>query len=785
MVGLLLRGVVLLSLLAILAPSAAWARDVEVVVRLDAPGLAQATKESRVLSASTKARRLDLRAPTSHSYLERLSASQESFEARLAREIPSARVYRRYRIVFNGLAVSLPAADLPRLARLAEVYPGATYRRMLDRSVPMIGAPAFWAVPGVEAGAGMKIAILDDGIDQTHPFFSGAGFAAPAGFPKGQLGYTTGKVIVARAFPPAGLTWPAGRLPFDPELSSHATHVAGIAAGNAGTIGPAGVRLAGVAPRAYLGNYKVLTVPTDQFGLNGNAPEIAAGIEAAVSDGMDVINLSLGQPQIEPTRDLVALAIAGAAAAGVPTVAAAGNEYGRFQLGTVGSPASAGAAIAVGSVTTGRTGPAGAVSSFSSAGPAPISLALKPDIAAPGSEILSSTPGGQFTFLSGTSMAAPHVSGVIALLRKRHPTWTPAQLRSALVTTATPTGTNAPLRVGGGLVNVAGADTPLLFAEPTSISFGLVRSGTNPRVVLRLTDAGGGAGQWTASGIFATARTVTVPGELRIPFSDVARHGVEHASYIELRRGSDVRRIPYWYRVEAPRLPRATRTLTRTGTYSGSTLGQPSRVVEYRYPEVPALTMRGPEQVFRVQVRRRVANFGVAVVSGGVQPRVVENGDENRLVGTPGLPFNINPYVDEYGRAEPVAAAIRPSAGTYDLVFDSRARGSRFTFRFWVNDVSPPTARLLETAARRGVVRVRVADGGAGIDPGSLEATVSGRNRPVRYANGIASIDVTGAGAGAHPLVFTVSDYQEAKNMENVARILPNTRVLRATIRVG
>ena len=127
---------------------------------------------------------------------------------------------------------------------------------------------------------------------------------------------------------------------------------------------------------------------------------------------------------------------------------------------------------------------------------------------------------------------------------------------------------------------------------------------------------------------------------------------------------------------------------------------------------------------------------------------------------------------------------IRPSAGTYDLVFDSRARGSRFTFRFWMNDVIPPTARLLETTARRGVLRVRVADAGAGVDPGSLEATVSGRSRPARYAHGVASIDVTGLGAGSHPLVFTVSDYQEAKNMENVARILPNTRVLRTTIRV-
>jgi hypothetical protein len=74
--------------------------------------------------------------------------------------------------------------------------------------------------------------------------------------------------------------------------------------------------LSGVAPRAYIGNYKVLTVPTANFGLNGNAPEIAAGVEAAVKDGMDVVNLSLGEPEIEPSRDLVVAAINAAADAG-------------------------------------------------------------------------------------------------------------------------------------------------------------------------------------------------------------------------------------------------------------------------------------------------------------------------------------------------------------------------------------------------------------------------------------------------------------------------------------
>jgi hypothetical protein len=81
------------------------------------------------------------------------------------------------------------------------------------------------------------------------------------------------------------------------------------------------------------------------------------------------------------------------------------------------------------------------------------------------------------------------------------------------------------------------------------------------------------------------------------------------------------------------------------------------------------------------------------------------------------------------------------------------------------------------------VVRVRVSDAASGVDPRSIHATVDGSAKPVRLANGIASVDVKRFSRGTHALVFTVSDYQEAKNMENVTRILPNTRVVRATIR--
>ena len=241
------------------------------------------------------------------------------------------------------------------------------------------------------AGNGIKIGIIDDGIDQKHPFFNPSGYTMPPGFPKGNTTYTTAKVIVARAFSPPTNTWRYARIPFDPIYSEHGTHVAGIAAGDytPGAIPNRGP-LSGVAPNAYLGNYKVLTVPTENFGLNGNAPEIAAGIEAAVRDGMDVINLSLGEPEIEPSRDLVVTAINAAADAGVVPAVAAGNEFDDFGYGSISSPGSAAKAITVAAVSKQL-----AVASFSSGGPTPISLELKPDVSAPGVDITSSVPAAR------------------------------------------------------------------------------------------------------------------------------------------------------------------------------------------------------------------------------------------------------------------------------------------------------------------------------------------------------------------------------------------------------
>src|SRR6266566_6678984 len=246
--------------------AAAVGKPVEVVVELKQPALAVA---------------MGTRALRSPGYLRSLEADQAQLQRRIAAVIPSAKVRWRYRYVLDALAVVVPRGQANRLAALpgvARVYPSVEYHSLLDQSVPLIKAPTLWGPTLATAGQGIKIGIIDDGVDQAHAFFNPAGFTIPSGFPKGNTAYTTAKVIVARAFPPPGATWKYASRPFDPVNSEHATHVAGIAAGDYNTTQRNGRPVSGVAPRAYIGNYKVLTVPTPGVGLNGNSPEIVKGI---------------------------------------------------------------------------------------------------------------------------------------------------------------------------------------------------------------------------------------------------------------------------------------------------------------------------------------------------------------------------------------------------------------------------------------------------------------------------------------------------------------------------
>lgn len=741
----------------------------------------------------------------------RVAQAQAAFTRRLAAAIPEARVRWRYRRVLDGLAVVLPATGVDRLAALPgvdRVFRSVRFRGAMNTSPGVIGAPQLWGPDLATAGNGMKIGIIDDGVDQTHPFLSPKGFTMPAGFPKGQTAYTTAKVIVARAFAPPSPAYKDAAVPFDEGDSFHATHVAGIAAGDYGTTATVGGRavpgLSGIAPRAYIGNYKALTIPTPGFGLDGNSPEIAAAVEAAVADGMDVINLSLGEPEVTLDRDLVVRAIEGAARAGVVPVVAAGNDFGDFGRGSIGSPAAAPSAITVAAASK-----AGVIAGFSSSGPTPISLQMKPDVTAPGVAILSSVPRAQglWTQMQGTSMATPHIAGAAAVLKQRHPSWTVAQIKSALVQTAIPAYTDdsrrteAPTtREGGGFVNLPRADAPLVFASPTGLSFGLVRPGAAPVArTVTLADAGGGAGAWTVTlqspdASVTVPPTATVPGTLSVGVTAAAGSPEgEHTGFVVLARGSDTRRIPFWFRVDVPSLGKPAATLTRTGTYTGNTARGAARVGSYRYPDDPsgvglAESLDGPEQVFRVRIPAGAANFGVAVTRGAkVEPRVVFPGDENRLTGYAGLPVNLNPYLDWFGRRERIAGAILPAAGLYDVVFDepSRSGAGAFSFRFWIDDTTAPTLRLRTRAvARTGRILVSAADAGAGVDPRAIVAKIDGDETDATFAGGTIAVPVRGYGPGRHTLVLRVSDYQEAKNMEDVAQILPNTRVLRARVTI-
>jgi minor extracellular serine protease Vpr len=252
--------------------------------------------------------------------------------------------------------------NLPGVSRVEYLPP---LQRELDRAVELVRAPAAWDVLGGEtnAGAGMKIGILDTGIDQNHPGFRDDSLPVPEGFPKGRaedLPYTNSKVIVARSYV-AQLKTPDDTSPND--RWGDGTASAMIAAGVRNT-GPAGT-IVGIAPKAYLGNYKIFGSP----GVNDltTTEVLIKALEDALSDGMDVVSVSVGSPATKgplahdcgdngrSACDLRADAVENAARMGLVTVVAAGNDgYAGLKyptLNTIHSPGTAPSAITVGAST--------------------------------------------------------------------------------------------------------------------------------------------------------------------------------------------------------------------------------------------------------------------------------------------------------------------------------------------------------------------------------------------------------------------------------------------------
>ena len=521
-------------------------------------------------------------------------------------------------------------------------------------------------------------------------------------------------------------------------------------------------------------------------------------------DGMDVINLSLGETEIDPSRDLVATALNAAADAGVVSAVSAGNDFAELGFGSITSPGNAAKTISVAASSGGHGSPdVDNIADFSSAGPTPYSLTFKPDVTAPGESVASAAPGGGFVESSGTSMSAPHVAGGAALLRQRHPTWTPAQIKSALVLTGAPvhnggTAEVNPLREGGGRIDLVRADQPLVFASPTNLSFGLLKPGATAQRTVSLADAGGGAGVWNVATSIAGAplslpAQATVPGPLpvRAVVPRNAREG-EVTGFVILSREGTRRRIPFWLRVERPRL-RLDRqvALARPGEYAANTSRGAARVSSYRYPDVlpghAAFPVRLSWSRDRVSRPHPAADCELRRSGDRAQPRC--GGRASRRPqrrrepprGLHGPAFRPEPVPPRFW-SSPARRRRRPP-GSRRLRHRLRHAARRAVRWIPLSVLAGRHSASVGPSARRSerIPRAGCPDGGSGVDPVSLQARIDGDFVPVSFGSGRARLSLAGDARGRHTLSFTASDYQETKNMENVARILPNTRTVRTT----
>jgi len=568
-----------------------------------------------------RGRRIDFADPRVRSYRAYLAGVRGDFKTWLGANAPTVRVTGEYDISLNAVAVELGGDTLQHIASSPLVqhaeYEGLYYPTIDDTDLSIIHAPNAWALGGgpANAGAGIKVAIVDSGIDATHPCFSDAGY--PPTTQRGDQDFTNNKVIVAKVFnhvqPAFGYTAEA--------IQEHGTHVAGTVACNAstpaavdGVVIPYGV--SGVAPRALLGNYNIF--PADVA--SASAQDILDALEAAYADGFDVANMSLGGgasglhdllmvavDDLDQANMVVAVA-AGNSGPGHDTIESPGAAARALTAGAstvnhfIGAPATVdgttygAAAGAFATVTADLTAPlsaslgtaclaisanltgqialidrgactfatkirnaqaAGAVAvlvannvagdpiamaedgtpdqptipaymvttgdgvaladaagmattigatlsyfvsvhrdimaAFSSQGPTDVDHRVKPDVVAPGVNVLSSIPH-QFcaappcwAFFQGTSMATPHLAGSAALVRWLHPSWSAAEVRSAIVNTADrgvlkDFSLASPVSdvniVGAGRENVLAAALAQAALDPVSLSFGAVRSGS-------------------------------------------------------------------------------------------------------------------------------------------------------------------------------------------------------------------------------------------------------------------------------------------------------------------
>ncbi len=341
-------------------------------------------------------------------------------------------------VALDGAGAAAGSRAAAPLAGVEKIWLDQPMSTVDEDSAPQIGAPEAWAAGFT--GAGVTVAVLDTGIDTTHPDLDG-------------------KVVAEANFSASDSTT---------DRYGHGTHVASIVAG---TGAASDGQRRGIAYEADLMNVKVL-----DDGGSGPMSEVIAGMEWAVASGADVVNLSLGvrggyTDGTDPASQAVDRLSASSDAL---FVIAAGNDGPGD--GTVTTPGAATSALTVGAVDK-QDGLAG----FSSRGPRAGDFALKPDVTAPGVGIIAAraanavigTPVGEdYLALDGTSMATPHVAGAAALLLQQRPEWAGADLKAALASTSSASEALTVYEQGAGRVDLARATSQQVFAASGPIDAG-------------------------------------------------------------------------------------------------------------------------------------------------------------------------------------------------------------------------------------------------------------------------------------------------------------------------
>ncbi|CAI5973457.1 unnamed protein product [Closterium sp. NIES-64] len=429
--------------------------------------------------------RMSMRASHVRAYAEFLAQMQAEVAAEVG--IAADNIAYSYKHIINGFAALLSPAQLRSLARHPAV---ASARPSRPLRPDTIDSPAFlglaelagarnranrgsggvWRALGGQrrAGEGMVVGVIDSGIWPEHPSFSDKNFSAirPNGW-SGSCDATSdfrcnNKIIGARIFnaafrakhgkPDLSTDWLSPRDGF-----GHGTWCAGAAAGNSG-VAMAGGRASGMAPAARLAAYKVFWYSQgdrpEMRALGGESADLLAAVNQAVADGVHVMSISLSADDPDATY-IDDVAYMNANLAGVTVVMSAGNNGAPLSnpLGTYRTVSNFSPfylTVGASSITRGGVSLATSPTPDVEYGSRHASNSLlKPDVIGPGVDLwaawVGTVPGkaggrggrgGEASQLSGTSMATPHLAGIAALIMQKHPKWSPAQVMSAIMTTA-------------------------------------------------------------------------------------------------------------------------------------------------------------------------------------------------------------------------------------------------------------------------------------------------------------------------------------------------------------